>query len=56
MNLPFSSCFYAKLGIAIHKRKRETLSCVAHHAIHLLSSVFPRYISAVQIKQIVKVQ
>ena len=36
--------FCAKLSIAVHKRKRETLSCVDPHAIYSLSFVFPCYI------------
>ena len=59
MNLPFCpKCrlgFCAELGIAVHKWKRETLSCVDPHAIYSLSSVFPCYIWR-KLNKIIKVK
>ena len=43
-NLNIDCFFCVKLGIAVHKWKRETLSRVDPHAIYSLSSVFPWYI------------
>ena len=45
VNLPISSkikpVFCAKLGTAVHKRKRETLRRVDPYAVYSLSPVFP---------------